>query len=578
MTAERVTYWQDRTGVQTGVQTGVRCNNRLQYLPLQVSRRPSKGQTMDPAVPLPLAPPLLSRATESAKDWAILHGVAMRTEEEPNSSDVVNFAPFLLLPSPVPRALFDQAKAVQRDFNLLVHRLSQDADFLSSCLKSTIQVDDFTCRLFRIYEQVRREGVAQPVCLGLHRSDYMLDDPCRSGQENGEPVAKQPRLDQLQLKQIEINCIASSFGGLGTQMPGLHRHVLRLCGASRFTADQHLPQNRAMSSVAGGLAAAWELYGEQSAIIVFVVQEENRNAMDQRWLEFAAMDRNPSIRVRRYSLMEIHARGELRPDKTLLVDGLEVAVAYFRAGYIPTDYPTEQEWKARLNIEQSRAIKCPCISYHLAGTKKVQQELAQPGVLEQFLEDPAAVARVRATFAGQYTLELVRKSNGSSSNELHVKRPELLLGPDPKGSAKFSTKDSTLDGKGPQGDRTVQMVMSDSGRFVMKPQREGGGNNIFGDDIPAALNNMADPKERTAYVVMDRVRPAVVSNYMVRPGRDPALTEAVSELGIFGVFIGKGNEVVLNQEGGHLLRTKPSSTEDGGVASGNALLDSPYLI
>ncbi|CAH1268923.1 GSS [Branchiostoma lanceolatum] len=79
------------------------------------------------------------------------------------------------------------------------------------------------------------------------------------------------------------------------------------------------------------------------------------------------------------------------------------------------------------------------------------------------------------------------------------------------------------------------------------------GNNIFGDDIPAALNNMADPKERTAYVVMDRIRPAVVSNYMVRPGRDPALTYM------------KGDEVVLNQEGGHLLRTKPFSTEDGGV-------------
>ncbi|XP_078690405.1 glutathione synthetase-like isoform X2 [Branchiostoma floridae x Branchiostoma belcheri] len=389
---------------------------------------------MDPALPLPLAPPLLSSLADSAKDWAILHGVAMRTKEQPESSDVVNFAPFLLLPSPVPRVLFDQAKAVQRDFNLLVHRLSQDRNFLTTCLKSTVQVDKFTCRLFDIYRQVQQEGVAQPVCLGLHRSDYMLDSPSGSSQENGEPVAKQPRLDtpdngshgngeprldQLQLKQIEINCIASSFGGLGTQMPDLHRHVLRLCEVSRFTTDRHLPQNRAVWSLAEGLAAAWELYGERSAIIVFVVQEENRNAMDQRWLEFAAMDRNPSIRVRRYTLTEIHHKGELRPDKTLLVDGLEVAVAYFRAGYVPPDYPTEHEWRARLQIEQSKAIKCPCISYHLAGTKKVQQELAQPGVLERFLEDPAAVERVRATFAGQYTLELV--SQGDICRAVHIR-------------------------------------------------------------------------------------------------------------------------------------------------------------
>jgi len=36
-------------------------------------------------------------------------------------------------------------------------------------------------------------------------------------------------------------------------------------------------------------------------------------------------------------------------------------------------------------MEQSSAIKCPSISYHLVGTKKIQQELAKPGVLERYL-------------------------------------------------------------------------------------------------------------------------------------------------------------------------------------------------
>lgn len=43
----------------------------------------------------------------------------------------------------------------------------------------------------------------------------------------------------------------------------------------------------------------------------------------------------------------------------------------FRAGYAPEDYPSQVEWEARLLIEQSRAIKCPNIAYHLVGTKKV---------------------------------------------------------------------------------------------------------------------------------------------------------------------------------------------------------------
>jgi len=28
-------------------------------------------------------------------------------------------------------------------------------------------------------------------------------------------------------------------------------------------------------------------------------------------------------------------------------------------------------------------VKCPSIAYHLAGTKKIQQELAKPNVLER---------------------------------------------------------------------------------------------------------------------------------------------------------------------------------------------------
>lgn len=44
-----------------------------------------------------------------------------------------------------------------------------------------------------------------------------------------------------------------------------------------------------------------------------------------------------------------------------------------------------QDWKARLMLERSRAIKCPSAAFHLAGTKKVQQVLASPGVLERYV-------------------------------------------------------------------------------------------------------------------------------------------------------------------------------------------------
>ncbi|KAF9669997.1 hypothetical protein SADUNF_Sadunf13G0022600 [Salix dunnii] len=63
--------------------------------------------------------------------------------------------------------------------------------------------------------------------------------------------------------------------------------------------------------------------------------------------------------------------------------GKEISVVYSRAGYSPTDYRLEAEWRARVLMEQSSAVKCPSISYHLAGTKKIQQELAKPNMLER---------------------------------------------------------------------------------------------------------------------------------------------------------------------------------------------------
>lgn len=77
-----------------------------------------------------------------------------------------------------------------------------------------------------------------------------------------------------------------------------------------------------------------------------------------------------------------------------------------------------QNWEARLLLERSRAVKCPDIATQLAGTKKVQQELSRPGMLEKLLPGhPEAIARIRATFAGLYSLDEV---SGSRDGHAHL--------------------------------------------------------------------------------------------------------------------------------------------------------------
>jgi len=86
---------------------------------------------------------------------------------------------------------------------------------------------------------------------------------------------------------------------------------------------------------------------------------------------------------------------------------MEVAVVYQRSCYKPSDFTCEADWQTRLMIERSQAIVCPNIAYHLAGTKKVQQVLAQPGVVERFIDDADAVQRIRMTYADQFSLDMV---------------------------------------------------------------------------------------------------------------------------------------------------------------------------
>ena len=44
----------------------------------------------------------------------------------------------------------------------------------------------------------------------------------------------------------------------------------------------------------------------------------------------------------------------------------------------------------------------------------------------------------------------------------------------------------------------------DPGSFVLKPQREGGGNNLYGEQLALRL---ADPSGLGAFILMQRIRP-----------------------------------------------------------------------
>ena len=63
---------------------------------------------------------------------------------------------------------------------------------------------------------------------------------------------------------------------------------------------------------------------------------------------------------------------------------------------------------------------------------------------------------------------------------------------------------------------------------------------------------------------------------MVREGK-VVEADTLSEVGIYGTFLRRGSRILLNCEAGHLVRTKAATDNEGGVAAGFAVLDSPAL-
>ncbi|ESO98063.1 hypothetical protein LOTGIDRAFT_174392, partial [Lottia gigantea] len=238
---------------------------------------------------------------------------------------------------------------------------------------------------------------------------------------------------------------------------------LLTCADVPFKNEQ-VPEKDIAKGQVAGFVKAWELYGNPKAIIVFVVLHNERYAMDQRLMEFEIYKQNPNIRVVRKTFNDLIRYGKLTKNRKYLVETEEVAVVYYRAGYNPTEFTTDQIWKVRLEIEQGRCIKCPPIHYQLAGTKKIQQLLSEPRVLNRFIEDTDVIDLIQST--GQYNLDLVE-----------------------------------------EGDRAIKMAIKNPDQFVLKPQREGGGNNLYGNKMKEFLESIQDSEERCAYILMDLIKP-----------------------------------------------------------------------
>ena len=237
---------------------------------------------------------------------------------------------------------------------------------------------------------------------------------------------------------------------------------------------------------------------------------------------------------------------------------VEISTIYYRSAYTPADFLTPKHYDIRILLERSKAINCPSIPLQLAGGKKVQEVLTHPGVLESFLSDDKygvpfseeEIGELRSSFMAMWGLDLEDTTTHSGEEPVGVKQ----------------AREKALS-------------------LVLKPQREGGGNNVYKEDIPKFLDNLG-AEEREAWVAMELIKPPPgAGNYLIRAGstelenQTPVRTEVISEIGIFGwALFGGETKSVEEREIGWLVRTKGKDSNEGGVATGFSVLDSLLLV
>ncbi|KAG5483337.1 hypothetical protein LSCM1_04884 [Leishmania martiniquensis] len=322
--------------------------------------------------------------------------------------------------------------------------------------------------------------------------------------------------------------------------------------------------------------------------VLVVVQEGERNTADQYQLLLLLVETHGVLSLRR-TLGELHetmrlehatlgddgrdrstdakngAREQLQPPFAVVEEKYVVAVAYFRSTYVPEDLPTEAAWRTREWIEESNAVKCPSIPYHLMTFKKMQQLMSNMSEVltpVSFAGDQQKAAAIAEHVVPQYSLnkdEYARSVRSLPCNE----KGEVIDDPE----------------------YWIADAVAHPERYVLKPQLEGGGNLIAGEAMQCMLRDTKsdDPlyeEIRREYILMQKIRyPVATGVFFGQDGIHVLENNACSELGIFGVTLSaNANSCIINEAAGSVVRTKPADVADGGVMAGVAALDSVQLI
>ena len=140
-----------------------------------------------------------------------------------------------------------------------------------------------------------------------------------------------------------------------------------------------------------------------------------------------------------------------------------ISCFYFRTLYSPNHFKTEKHWEVMETIEKSKALKIPSVRMQLVNSKRFQAEFSKLAILEAFIPRDEA--------------ELLHSLNKNIWD-----------------FEQFSNAKEWIE-------KTREE------EYVLKPNRDGGGNNYFGSQVTEKLIEFgANEEELHQYILMKKIR------------------------------------------------------------------------
>ena len=439
----------------------------------------------------------------------------------------VSHVPIMLTPSPLPKNIYDKIFFYQIAFNKVINKLSNDQKFLEEILTPIAEKDEFVRKNLEISKKLVNYEHKQKIKLGIFRNDYLFDKV------------------QNFLLFTEYNTIASSMGTFTDRLKKFYSHfsekypdVFKKYKEKTIPIEGFDNVDKFTEAMVEGIKLGFPQQYKDS-IIVFVIQKNETNLFDQYSLSDELYNKY-KISSKRLTLNEIKQKCVQDEQGNLTINGKLISMFYFRAAYCESDYPDEESWQGRELIELSTAIKIPDINTFLTTFKIFQYELSKPQIMMHYCQNDLIINDILRFFGGIYYLR-----------DMDTEKQKELL----------------------------SQVKSNPNLYILKPNREGGGNNIAGDKlkelIPEEGSEPSDLLKNS--VIVEKIDAAVHESIVLR-NEEIKIQNSISEFSIYGIILTNENTIHINKSVSFLVRTKNKDEIEGGIMEGAGAVDLPCLL